>query len=280
MSGAREDTVAVPEQPDPTVFGDEFTRFLGYESVRTSEATASSWVPARPDLLDADGMLLPLALAFLVDSTPGVVCGAAALPDWVITTDLHMQVIDRRVRGTLRADATLVHANRVGVLAEVTVVDEGDGDRLVATGSVNHARVPMTESLDVPLMPIGVRYHGPADAPAPGDRLAREVTFTPAASAGELEAFLTPLNTNPLGIMHGSVTTSLSISAAIARAGDGWQVAQALARFGGPIRKGPARAHAELVHADDVGCLARVAVRDESYPHRVAVLSSVRLVPR
>ncbi|MBL7496653.1 hypothetical protein I6A84_00595 [Frankia sp. CNm7] len=264
------------EQTDSTVFGDEFTRFVGYESVRTSETTASSWVPARADLLDADGALLPVVLSYLVDSTPGVVCGAAALPDWVITTDLHMQVFDRHVKGPVRADATLVHANRVGVLAEVNVVDEGDGERLVATGSVNHARVPLTGSLDVPIMPVGVRYHGPADAAPPGDRLAREIVFEPEAAGGEIGTALTPLSTNPLGIMHGSVTSALSISAATSCVGGDLKLTELLVRFCGSVRKGPARANAELVRSDESGSLVRVAVRDDSYPQRIAVLASVR----
>jgi acyl-coenzyme A thioesterase PaaI-like protein len=269
----------VAEQAAQSEFGDEFTRFLGYESVRSTETTASSWVPLRPDLLGADGALLPVVLAFLMDSTPGVVCGATALPDWVITTDLHMQVADRRVRGTLRADATLIHANRLGVLAEVTVVDEGDADRVVATGSVNHARVPLNEPLNVPVMPVGVRTRGPAGAPAPGDRLAREIVFTQLDAAGEAATVQTPLTTNPLGIMHGSVTTALSIAAAACCAPDGWQVAEAMVRFGSSVRKGPARAAATLVHADDAGCLVRVDLRDQSYPDKTAVHSVVRLAP-
>jgi acyl-coenzyme A thioesterase PaaI-like protein len=267
------------EQAEPDEFGDEYTRFLGYESERTSETTASSWVPLRPDLFDADGALRLVVLAFLVDSTPGVVAGAAALPDWVITTDLHMQVADRHVRGTLRADAALVHANRLGVLADVTVVDEGDGDRVVAIGSVNHARVPLKEPINVPMMPVGVRHHSPGGAPAPGDRLAREIVFRALDADGEAETAATPLTTNPLGIMHGSVTTTLSLAAAARCAPDGWQVADVLARFSSSVRKGPARARATVVSADDATRLVKVDLRDESYPGKVAVHSVVRLVP-
>ena len=263
---------------EATEFGDEYTRFLGYESERTSETTASSWVALRPDLLDADGALAPVVLAFLVDSTPGVVCGAAALPDWVITTDLHMQVTDRRVRGNLRADAMLVHANRLGVLAEVTVVDEGDAGRVVATGSVNHARVPLKEPINVPMMPVGVRHRSPQGDP-PGDRLAREIVFRAVGSDGEAETAQTALTTNPLGIMHGSVTTTLSITAAVRCAPDGWQVAEAMVRFSNSVRKGPARAQATVVHADDASRVVKVDVRDASYPGKIAVHSVVRLVP-
>jgi acyl-coenzyme A thioesterase PaaI-like protein len=263
----------------PTEFGDEYTRFLGYESERTGDTTASSWVPLRPDLLDADGALLPVVLAFLVDSTPGVVAGAAARPDWVITTDLHMQVVDRRVRGTVRADAALVHANRLGVLAEVSVVDEGAANRVVATGSVNHARVPLTEPINVPMMPVGVRHRSPDGAPAPDNRLAREIVFQALDYDGEAETAQTALTTNPLGIMHGSVTTALSLTAAARCAPDGWQVADAMVRFSSSVRKGPARARATIVHADDASRLVKVAVRDESYPGKIAVHSVVRLVP-
>lgn len=266
-------------QPQADEFGDEYTRFLGYESERTSETTASSWVPLRPDLLDADGAVALVVLAFLVDSTPGVVCGAAALPDWVITTDLHMQVTDRRVRGNLRADATLVHANRLGVLAEVTVVDEGDAGRVVAAGSVNHARVPLKEPINVPMMPVGVRHRSPEGAP-PGGRLAREIVFRALDCDREVETAQTALTTNPLGIMHGSVTTALSVSAAARCAPGGWQVAEAMVRFSNSVRKGPALARPTVVYADDASRVVKVDVRDESYPGKIAVHSVVRLVPR
>ena len=121
--------------------------------------SASSWIPRREDLLLGDGTIAPVVLAFLVDSTAGVVCGAAARPGWIVTTDLHFRVISNTWKGTARADATVVRASKAGVLAQVVAVDEGDGDRVIAVGSVNHAHIELATPIDIPLeMPIGVRY--------------------------------------------------------------------------------------------------------------------------
>jgi acyl-coenzyme A thioesterase PaaI-like protein len=260
-----------------TTFGDSLTRFLGYESIRTSEESASSWVTTRPDLV-LNGELHMIALAFLVDSTPGVVCGAAALPDWVVTTDLHAHLVDPRIVGRARADATLVRAGRAGVLAEVTVRDEGDGDRVLAVGSVNHSRVPLTGTLDVPQMPVGVRYSSPAVEDA-GDRLVREVRFEHSAD-GTSSHSLSELTTNPLGLLHGSVTTTLAADAAVGRVGPGWRVSDVMMRFIGGVRKGPATAVPHVVAQSDRQASVEVRIYDQSKPDRLASIGWLGLARR
>lgn len=252
---------------------------LGYESVRTSETTASSWIELQDGLLDSEGRLQAVPLAYLIDSTPGVVCGAAARPDWVVTTDLQASFFDTSLQGRPRADASLVRASRVGVLGKVVVVDEGDEDRVVAAGSVNHARVPLTSSLDVPDMGVGVHFHSrTAQEVGAQSDLREALVFGAGPADTDLQFEVCPLGVNPLGIVHGSVTTALAMSAARHRAGVDWPVSDIIARFCGSIRQGPAVARADIVAGDERTCLVQVDIRDEAYPQRSANLSWVRLL--
>jgi hypothetical protein len=84
-------------------FNDPLTRHFGYRSIRHDALTASSWIDLRDDLLDENGHIHLGALAYLVDSTAGVVCGMAAVPAWVITSDLQFRVIATPRIGPMRA---------------------------------------------------------------------------------------------------------------------------------------------------------------------------------
>src|SRR4029077_9631507 len=131
-------------------FTDAFTNHVGYQSERTSELEASSWIECRPDLLDEDGSLHTAVIGYLVDSTAGVVCGMAAVPNWVVTADLQFRIVHPTTVGPLRADAVAVRPGRRQSLGEVRVVDEGAGERLIALGTVNHLVIAKDDDLDVP----------------------------------------------------------------------------------------------------------------------------------
>jgi acyl-coenzyme A thioesterase PaaI-like protein len=256
--------------------GDRLAGFLGYSSIRTSATSASSWIQVRDALRARDGALHAVPLVYLIDSTPGVVCGAAAAPDWVITTDLHFSVVDRRTSGRLRADASLVRASRVGVLGQVVVVDEND-DRIIAAGSVNHARVPLKASLDVPTMPVGVLFATPPASLALEANLSDELPFEAGPAAGELLFSARPLGVNPLGIVHGTVSTSLAMQAAEAFAGPGWTVTDVVSRYCGSIRKGPAVARPKLLSGGAGTRVVQVDIRDQAHATDPANLSWVTL---
>jgi acyl-coenzyme A thioesterase PaaI-like protein len=261
------------------VIGDLLAGHLGYVSIRTAEDAASSWVGMRRDLQDEVDVVHDVVLAYLVDSTPGVVCGAAALPDWVITTDLHFSILDRRARGRLRADAALVRASSVGVLGQVSVVDESEADRAIATGSVNHARVPLTSSLDVPRMPVGVRFTSSATPQSVDQPISELLEFQRIDGGSDLRFRPRPLGVNPLGIVHGSVSTALAMRVARAYAGPGWKITDVMSRYCGSIRQGPAVARGRLLSRTTSECLVQVDVRDEAHAAHPANLSWIKLRP-
>jgi acyl-coenzyme A thioesterase PaaI-like protein len=255
-------------------FGDEFTRFLHYSSERTSDVTASSWIPRREDLVVGDSSIAPVVLAFLVDSTAGVVCGAAARPGWIVTTDLHFRVISSRWKGSARADATLVRASKAGVLAQVVAVDEGDGDRVIAVGSVNHAHIELATPIDVPVeMPIGVRY-GEYDGDVAETPLASHLKMRRTDAGIGID--VAGLAVNPLHILHGAFHAALAVE--MAQTTFGGELSDLMTRFVSSVRNGPAVAVAELVEGQGGHGSVRVGVHDEERPSRTASLSWVGLV--
>jgi uncharacterized protein (TIGR00369 family) len=265
-------------------FTDRFTNHLGYESIRTSDRTASSWIRCRSDLLDERGNLHPAVLGYLVDSTAGVVCGTAAVPDWVVTADLQFRLLHPETVGPVRADAVAVRPGRRQSLGEVRVVDEGAGEQLVALGTVNHLVIPKDDDLDVPAdMPIDVRY-GPAHPlevpPAP---LAEHFGLRCSAGSATAELDVVGDAVNPLGILHGGLLSLLAIAAARAATGepDAMRVTDVVLRFVGSLpQDGVARATAELHPPGARAKVARVAIADPSDARaRVGALASVGLAP-
>jgi uncharacterized protein (TIGR00369 family) len=264
-------------------FTDRFTNHLGYESLRTSASAASSWIECRPDLLDERGNLHSAVIGYLVDSTAGVACGMAAVPNWVVTADLQFRVVHATTVGPLRADAVAVRPGRRQSLGEVRVVDEGAGERIVALGTVNHL-VIAKDDLDVPAdMPIGVR-HGPA-APlqtTPGP-FAEHFGLRSDRGSGSAELDVVGDAVNPLGILHGGLLSLLAVSAA--RSGcadpDAVRVSDVVLRFVGSLpRDRVARATAELASAEPASTVARVTIADPADERgRVGALASVGLVP-
>jgi acyl-coenzyme A thioesterase PaaI-like protein len=257
-----------------TQFGDDFTQFLHYSSERTDDVSASSWIPRREDLLLGDGTIAPVVLAFLVDSTAGVVCGAAARPGWIVTTDLHFRVISNTWKGTARADATVVRASKAGVLAQVVAVDEGEGDRVIAVGSVNHAHIELATPIDVPVeMPIGVRY-GKYDSDIAETPLADHLKIRELETGVEID--VAGLAVNPLNILHGAFHAALAVE--VAQTTYGGKLSDLMTRFVSSVRNGPAVATPELVEGDADRGTVRVGVHEQARPSRTASLSWVGLV--
>ncbi len=246
-------------------FSDPLTRHLGYRSIRHDERTASSWIEIRDDLRDRHGALHLGVLAYLVDSTAGVVCGMAAVPSWVITSDLQFRVLHRPTRGPLRADARAVQPGKRTSLGSVQVVGEGDGDRLVAIGTVNHVVIASDGSLDVPAdMPIGVEYasgHTVAGHAPLLDCFGVEIS-APGVARLPIEGTAV----NPLGILHGGLISLLIDEAA--RSADTQrrlEVTDLVVRFLRGLRSSPAIATATMLPGTREGTAsAIVEIRDAS----------------
>jgi uncharacterized protein (TIGR00369 family) len=266
------------------VFTDRFTNHLGYESIRTSTRAASSWIHSRPDLLDERGNLHAAVIGYLVDSTAGVACGMAAVPNWVVTADLQFRIVHPTTVGPLRADAVAVRPGRRQSLGDVRVIDEGAEERLIALGTVNHLVIAKDDDLDVPTdMPIGVRY-GPADAleTAPA-AFAEHFGLRSVPGRGSAELDVVGDAVNPLGILHGGLLCFLATTAARSWYSEpaSVRVGDVVLRFVGSLpRDRVARATAELIAAKSGSTIARVAIVDAADEQgRVGALATVGLLP-
>jgi uncharacterized protein (TIGR00369 family) len=262
------------EDPTPE-FGDPFTSHLGYVSMRTAERTASSWIVLRDDLLDPAGRLHTGVLAYLVDSTAGVVCGMAARPSWVVTADLHVDVLRLPTKGPARADAVVRRPGRRQSCGEVVVRDEGDGDRVIAVGTVNHIVGPSDLVGDeVPTgMGVGVRV-GPAlpPYPTPVPKLT-SLLRVERDSDGVVTMPITGVAVNPLGFLHGGLSGLLVSECAAIRDFD---VASMMLRYLGPVREGSARAVSTVVEeSDSEEPLMQVEISDDS--GRPGAIATARL---
>lgn len=254
-------------------FTDPLTRHFGYRSIRHDELNASSWIDRRQDLLDENGRLHLGVLAYLVDSSAGVVCGMAAVPAWVITSDLQFRVLSLPTVGPMRADAVAVQPGKRQSLGSVRVVDEGDGDRLVAIGTVNHVVIQPETTLDVPAdMPIGVEYASGRDLTGHAPLL--EHFPVTERTVGCVELPIEGDAVNPLGILHGGLISILVEQSARSVAGrDRYEVSDMVVRFLRGLRKTPAVATATAVTDDR--SMATVEVRDAS--GSLGALASVSL---
>ena len=245
-------------------FADAFTRYLGYRSLRHDDRRASCWIECRPDLLNDRGELHAGVLGYLVDSSAGVVCGMAAVPAWIITADLQFHLAAPATVGPVRADATVVQAGRRQVLGEVVVRDEGDADRVVAFGTVNHLVIELDDSLDVPHdMPVGVEYHSTDGVTAHAPLLQHfQVCLL---APGVVTLPIAGVAVNPLGILHGGLSSLLVEQSARSLVGfDEAEIRDIAIRFIRGAKQEQAKATATRMteHAGDSN--VRVEITDES----------------
>jgi uncharacterized protein (TIGR00369 family) len=258
---------------------DAYTRHLEYRAFRSAHDRVSTWIPVRPDLLDEHGALHPGVIGYLVDSSAGLVCGLVTTPRWIVTADLEFSLLAPATVGPVRADA---HAPRPGtaqVLGDVRVYDEGNDDRLVAVGTVNHIGIEPREQLGVlDEMPVGssVGEYAPRSFRPLTEHLALRSN-----GSGRAEIDIEGDARNPLGILHGGIITLLCDDAArgtvrSAASIDGRALHLAV-RFLAPLRHGPALATGELVLLDERRAVVRVEVIDLGRDGRLGAIGTVEM---
>ncbi len=156
-------------------------------------------------LFDADGRVSTGVLLALADSVAGLCGGLAALPGWVVSTNLLLHAVPRKVVGPIGLHADVWRAGRKAVVTGISVVDLGADRALVADGALTSAVLEPEGGppvYDRPLRPgepaagrgARARRSSSAAAPLDADRLAVDLTD--------------PLR-NPWGILHGGVTAML-----------------------------------------------------------------------
>ncbi|HEY3721892.1 MAG TPA: PaaI family thioesterase [Acidimicrobiia bacterium] len=215
------------------------------------------------------------ALMTMADTVGGMCAGLAALPGWVVSTNLMLCTAPGPHRGPLALDARVLRAGRNAIVTQVQIRDTGDGDCAVVDGVLTSAVLepdggpphfprPMAlgppERLD-PVLPLleffGVRTHGP-------DAVALDITARVR---------------NPWGILHGGATAVLIDAAAAHAVGDDATTTDAVVHFLRPGRVGPALATATVLGTRADGELVRVEVVDAGAEDRVMAVAVATVRP-
>jgi len=247
--------------------------------------------PGAPHVLDANGRLDTGLLTSIVDSIGGMTSGLAALPDWIVTTNLSLRraadsLTGPRGTGALVLDTQVLRRGRSSVVTRVDVTNT-TGDP-VATGWLTCA--------------ILTPANGPPPFVRPVRRIPREIPADPAFTAPVAEFFslraldrpgdiaLDPSERlrNPWGIMHGGSTSvvldaaarSLAVGRATAEPTPDAIVTDVTTQFLSPGRIGPIVAHASEIGRRGREVVTRIEVRDHGADDRLVALSTatVRLL--
>jgi acyl-coenzyme A thioesterase PaaI-like protein len=209
------------------------------------------------------------ALLTMADTVGGMCAGLAALPGWVVSTNLMLRTDPIVHRGPLALDARVLRAGRKAVVTQVQIRDTGDEDHLIADGVLTSAV----------LVPEG----GPPDfgrpmvlaAPEGPDPMLPLLEFFGIGphGAGEVALEINDRVRNPWGILHGGATAVL-VDAAAAHVVDGdATTSDVVMHFLRPGRVGPAVARATgLGHRPD-GDIVRVEVTDAGAGDRVMAIA-------
>nr|WP_283251184.1 hotdog domain-containing protein [Rhabdothermincola salaria] len=237
---------------------------------------------ALPDHLLEGGHLSSGVLATLVDNVGGMVSGLAALPDWVVTTNLSLRraPASGATRGPLAVTARLMRRGRTSVVARIHV-DDREG-RSVATAW-------MTSSILVPdggppPVPRPLRPHRPPTVDHPLYRSAPSAFFALEGGEhpGEVRIDAPPRLRNPWGIVHGgalAVAVDAAARAAVAHptgtdtSPERLVVSDLVVHYLSPGRVGPIVAGGELVGSRRGDHLVRVTVADRGADDRPLVLA-------
>jgi uncharacterized protein (TIGR00369 family) len=209
------------------------------------------------------------ALLTMADTVGGMCGGLAALPGWVVSTNLMLRTEPDEHAGPLALDARVLRAGRNAVVTQVTIVDRGGGDTVVADGVLTSAV----------LVPEG----GPPDfgrpmvleappAPDPVLPLLDFFGIRPVdGTAVGLE--ITDRVRNPWGILHGGASAVLVDAAATHAIGGDARTADVVLHFLRPGRVGPAIARASILGQRRDGHLVRVEVVDAGAAERVMAVA-------
>lgn len=240
--------------------------------------TITGSLPVAAGARSPAGGLTAGALLTAADSVAGICAGLAALPRWVVSTNLHLRIVRPAHGGTLLLSSRVLRVGRDAVVTDAWIRDESDEP--VAVGFLTSSALapaggppalPRPVVLPAPEEPGAARTHWTdffAIGPGTGDAVARL----------ELRDHLR----NPWGILHGGAVAVLADAAAVAAVRattgrDGVTTGCAL-HFLAPARQGPVDARAHVVGERPGGHVVRVALADRG-AGRVVATATATVVP-
>lgn len=254
--------------------GRDLTRLYGHRVLRPTADTVVVWAPPMPGLLDESGALSVGALVYAVDAAGSIISGFSVWPDWVVTTQVSIQLTDTLAGGTARVEGRLVRRGRRQVVVEGEVFIESTGGsdpRRVGWYCIDSAVLTPETPHDVEDMAvIGTEIE--RDPPLVVASVLGE--FDPRTDASGIEVDVVGAARNPWGILHGAMSALLVEQAARAVAGSG-NIVSIDMRFLSPVRVGPARASGRVTGRRGNQDHVRVELVDRGADDRLCVLALV-----
>jgi acyl-coenzyme A thioesterase PaaI-like protein len=216
--------------------------------------------PVVPAVCGADGTARAAFLAALVDVAAGRTGAGLGSPGSAVTQQLELHVLRPAAAGDeICASVRVVRDGRSLIHCDISLCDAAG--RPAARASMTSAKIRRPPSLD----PAEGRSGDWLDLALPGSGLTiplAEYAGLRPDGEGALEFDLAPQLANGLRILHGA-SQALALEAAAECAAPRGAVVRDLAlHFLAPGRKGPFRAHAELLRQDGERGLLRAELVD------------------
>ena len=234
--------------------------------------------PVGRHITTESGLLRAGAVAALGDCVGGLGSGLAALPGWVVTTNLVQRVATLDAVGPLGLKATILRAGRNAVVCSTQIRDEGRDGALVADGVLTSAILEFKGGA-----PQHDRPFGMTTSRLGGDSGPQDLGIVPldATSVG-LE--LVPDLRNPWGILHGGAIGLMADLAAAhtvtTATGRPSVTGDLVVHFMAPGRVGPMIvARAEPIGTRPDGEVLRVRIVDTGADDRLMCLAIATVRP-
>ncbi|MGH9033955.1 MAG: hotdog domain-containing protein, partial [Acidimicrobiia bacterium] len=236
----------------PRPDGRQFGRYIGMKLREVDDVSGSpvidGWAPVNDFLRGPDGAGMSAgALLTLADGAGGLCGGLAALPRWVVSTNLMLRMARPDHVGPIRARARVLRVGRrSGVVTGIELRDDGNADALVAEAVLTSAALEPPEGMPLPNHPIAI---DPGPPPEIEGSLRDALGITEIDPSDGYDAAVrldvTDEVRNPWGIVHGGATAVLiDVVADAAQAG---ALTEAVVHFLRPGRVGPIEARARII---------------------------------
>jgi acyl-coenzyme A thioesterase PaaI-like protein len=234
-------------------------------------------MPALPDLADAGGGIRLGALTMLVDYVAGVTALRTVQPDWTVTHDLALHLVQPAPPvGELEAFCRVTRAGRNNVSSETSVVAPGVGE--VARAFVTFTRLPRREDTPAVSQILHINLAEPLADERPRIPLDEAVGFRLGrGDEGPYAEFdHTDFVVNSVGAIQGGVV-ALALERAASWAGEcalgvGCRATDLHLHYLALGKTGPFRARAEVLRVSEHSVVSRVALHDTGDGDRLLAL--------
>lgn len=237
--------------------------------------------------LDEHRVLHSGILTTLADIIGGFTCGLAALPLWIVSTDLNISRFRFAIKGPLELTTQILRVGKSSAVAGVTLTDNGSDDTVVANAVVSSALLAPPDGMPERERPFRFAASDPESLP---DLRVLEFFRVTVVAHNTVSIDINDDLRNPWGIVHGGTIATLvaatsehfGLSLPSSTAGESstetpFYAQDTVLRFLRPGRVGPLIGVARLVGERIDGACVEVTIRDSGSDDRVVAEAVVTL---